>query len=322
MNKVVRASLYVVLTILVVTLITTVVLTVYTSIDSMHLQNAVTQAVGVQAQRPPPYTLDVQRLATDTQMTHGKTSSHLQLAAELLMFYGQSNVLPNDVVQLQLLSSSTGFDSVWILDMSTLDELWVVFRGTQTVEEWEQNFQLKQIHVYTKATGLAITALPNIITDSTENLDDQMKVHSGFLNMYMQLHDEVSSYTQKRSKLVLCGHSMGAALAQLCALYATGQQQQQPVYLFTFGSPRVGNKAFVQALVSNPRLEHFTNVVNREDIVCDFPFSVQPILSPPYMPALFARTPDEHTLAISVNEGSWYGNHDMVLYTNELLKLV
>lgn len=47
--------------------------------------------------------------------------------------------------------------------------------------------------------------------------------------------------------LYVTGHSMGGALAHLCAMYMQYMFALDDVRLYTFGSPRVGNYAFYQA---------------------------------------------------------------------------
>eukprot|EP00195_Chlamydomonas_chlamydogama_P017386 CAMPEP_0202911722 /NCGR_PEP_ID=MMETSP1392-20130828/55737_1 /ASSEMBLY_ACC=CAM_ASM_000868 /TAXON_ID=225041 /ORGANISM="Chlamydomonas chlamydogama, Strain SAG 11-48b" /LENGTH=78 /DNA_ID=CAMNT_0049602339 /DNA_START=20 /DNA_END=252 /DNA_ORIENTATION=- len=54
----------------------------------------------------------------------------------------------------------------------------------------------------------------------------------------LQQHPDASLY--------VTGHSMGGALAQLCALDARFYLNISEVHSLTFGSPRVGNVAFQQ----------------------------------------------------------------------------
>ena len=46
------------------------------------------------------------------------------------------------------------------------------------------------------------------------------------------------------------GHSLGGALATVCAVWAPEQYPLAPVSLYTFGQPRVGNDEFVSHLNS------------------------------------------------------------------------
>lgn len=54
--------------------------------------------------------------------------------------------------------------------------------------------------------------------------------------------------------LYVTGHSMGAALAHLCAMYMQYMFALEDVRVFTFGSPRVGNTAFYKAFDKVVRL--------------------------------------------------------------------
>jgi hypothetical protein len=69
-------------------------------------------------------------------------------------------------------------------------------------------------------------------------------VHSGFAKALGDVWQEVAAALQPVSKyeLLFTGHSLGAAMATLAS------SLQKPKSLYTFGSPRVGNQAFVELL--------------------------------------------------------------------------
>ena len=72
------------------------------------------------------------------------------------------------------------------------------------------------------------------------------RVHAGFAAAWSE-HDVVAALHQHlacqlRPRLLLTGHSLGAALATLTASAIS------PDYLYTFGSPRVGDQAFAATL--------------------------------------------------------------------------
>lgn len=90
-------------------------------------------------------------------------------------------------------------------------------------------------------------------------------VHSGFQRAYESLHPGIDTWLRGeaagRSQLLLCGHSLGAALACLAAsLY-------RPRLLFTLGAPRVGDADFVQGLAGVESMR----VVNCCDLVTRLP---------------------------------------------------
>ncbi|GAX78569.1 hypothetical protein CEUSTIGMA_g6009.t1 [Chlamydomonas eustigma] len=79
-----------------------------------------------------------------------------------------------------------------------------------------------------------------------------VKVHAGFYNLWSK-SDMASNITaaiqsvlvqHPDASLYVTGHSMGAALAQICAVDSKIKLGVAQVHSFTFGSPRVGNAAF------------------------------------------------------------------------------
>ena len=71
---------------------------------------------------------------------------------------------------------------------------------------------------------------------------------------------------EKPLKVVCTGHSLGAALATLCAARIDAHE------LYTFGSPRVGNRDFVKELIKDG-IKHY-RFVNNNDIVTKVPFAL------------------------------------------------
>lgn len=104
------------------------------------------------------------------------------------------------------------------------------------------------------------------------------KVHTGFLTAYRS----ASKYIQKNMvevasqfpdyKIVLTGHSLGAAEATLAAMDIVSNQPQlmDRMELYTYGGPRVGNSVFANWLSGQPFPIY--RVVYKEDIVTHVPF--------------------------------------------------
>jgi len=88
----------------------------------------------------------------------------------------------------------------------------------------------------------------------TEFFNEQIPgalVHSGFLQAYMSLKDEIMSAALELSKkfpdypVLVTGHSLGGAIATLAAVeFALNETINNSVRLWTYGCPRVGNKQF------------------------------------------------------------------------------
>jgi triacylglycerol lipase len=93
-------------------------------------------------------------------------------------------------------------------------------------------------------------------------------VHDGFQTevdkIWGSILKTVSSKTHASKKLTMCGHSLGGAMATLAA----SRLKDRVHSLYTFGSPRVGNKKFVNAIKD---LTHY-RFVNNNDIVPTVPF--------------------------------------------------
>ncbi len=123
----------------------------------------------------------------------------------------------------------------------------------------------------------------DILTDWLVNLDAGMvdserggRVHKGFQGALDEIWDppgkdedeRLKSYLDGicedgRRKVWFTGHSLGAALATL----ASGRYEHAPE-LYTFGSPRVGDRAYAESLSC-----HAHRFVHDRDIVCKVPLS-------------------------------------------------
>lgn len=96
-------------------------------------------------------------------------------------------------------------------------------------------------------------ALTNIdIRES--NIGPGVKVHRGFYRQYCSIKDELINEINTRlgnqgttnlKTLVVCGHSLGGAVATIAGVHLAQLFPQLHVHCFTFGSPRVGNRLFV-----------------------------------------------------------------------------
>lgn len=74
------------------------------------------------------------------------------------------------------------------------------------------------------------------------------RVHDGFYGELEKLWDQIETYVDEHKGKVctITGHSLGAAMATICAARLQGIFKS--LTLYTFGSPRVGNRRFVNSL--------------------------------------------------------------------------
>lgn len=80
--------------------------------------------------------------------------------------------------------------------------------------------------------------------------DKEALVHEGFLvafdGLRDDLRDKILTIYGTPKKIEICGHSLGGALATLCALWCAREWEQAEITCLTVASPRVGNPAFAR----------------------------------------------------------------------------
>jgi hypothetical protein len=133
----------------------------------------------------------------------------------------------------------------------------VAFRGTQVLRPgpgWEE-------------------ALRNLETDASlliEPWAGRGRVHRGFAGaleeLWPRLAPRLDALAAGGGRVFFTGHSLGAALATLAAARWRAQAAPEAAAVYTFGSPRVGDAAFVASL-AHPVFR----LVNNNDVVAHIP---------------------------------------------------
>jgi predicted lipase len=98
----------------------------------------------------------------------------------------------------------------------------IAFRGTTSVSDWVHNSRVMPAPAPAPCQGM---------------------IHRGFLAQYTSLHSRILDFlrTNEVTRVMLCGHSLGGALATIaCALLPLDISRD----LVTFGAPKAGNKKF------------------------------------------------------------------------------
>ena len=151
--------------------------------------------------------------------------------------------------------------------IGNVSQIAVVFRGTDNDENWNINFNMKQ------------SAPPGYLPGANGEL-----IHDGYHHAYSSMRAGIRSaltdvagalnFPTAAVGVHVSGHSLGGALATLCALdlaknplaNGTGAALRQVV---TFGSPRVGNRAFVDSFEAAIRMANSSSwrVVHGADAV-------------------------------------------------------
>jgi len=94
-----------------------------------------------------------------------------------------------------------------------------------------------------------------------------IKVHVGFESAYRSIENILNEYCKNESRIIIAGHSMGGAISTLAA-YKLARTSSN-ITCVTFGSPRVGNRAFIKNF--NKIVTNSYRVVYRNDLVTKVP---------------------------------------------------
>lgn len=134
------------------------------------------------------------------------------------------------------------------------DEILVGFRGTiNNIQQWVSDLDA----VYTKWNG-------------------NSRVHLGFYNRFNEIKTPTLTFLRQAQKelpngnVIISGHSMGGAVATLFASYLVDTMKIQPTYVYTYGSPRVGDGTFAK-YVDKQFGDRLVRVINEWDMVTDLP---------------------------------------------------
>ncbi len=150
----------------------------------------------------------------------------------------------------------------------------IVFRGTESSHNWETDFdttlertQFDQQVIQSLIVQPQEKTYPYADASSAGAL-----MHRGFVTAYFavraQLHDYLKSSTV--SRVVVTGHSLGGALATLCAVdLQYNFADKVTIEAYTYGAPSVGNDGFRTSY--NRRVPNSYRVVHGMDLVPALP---------------------------------------------------
>ncbi|KAJ7956299.1 Enhanced disease susceptibility 1 [Quillaja saponaria] len=147
-------------------------------------------------------------------------------------------------------------------------EIFISFQGSWSVNEWFAGNPFGE-------TKIDLQLFPSLRSIGN---DEAALVNEAFLNKFKailgssSLENEVQKAVTNKKKIVFTGHSSGAPIAILAALWALDKYRnpntsQIPLLCVTFGSPLVGDRIFSHAMRREKWSDYFINFVTRYDIV-------------------------------------------------------
>jgi predicted lipase len=131
----------------------------------------------------------------------------------------------------------------------------------------------KTLYVVFRGTSSKKDAQNDVSIDKVPFIKEGEKVHIGFLSSWNSVKEIILNLIPKYKnidKVVVCGHSLGAAVATLCAYNISCVYEDLRVESCTIGSPRVGNKTFKDNYDLR-KIKTF-RIVNNNDVVTRSPY--------------------------------------------------
>ncbi|MGF7048088.1 hypothetical protein J2T13_002594 [Paenibacillus sp. DS2015] len=131
-------------------------------------------------------------------------------------------------------------------------EIIIAFRGSSSTTNWISNISASQKRF--------------------KYIKEDCLTHRGFTDIYSSARNEIISTLSRLSPdktIYITGHSLGGALATLCAVDIAANTSYNSPNLFTYGSPRVGNPAFTKAF--SQYVQNSYRITNPFDVVTHAP---------------------------------------------------
>lgn len=162
-----------------------------------------------------------------------------------------------------------------ILSDATGASVYVVFRGSEKRLDWDTNFDFQQEVVTFQQEviqGQIVQEREQIYPYAGES-QSGAQIHRGFSEAYMSVRGQIHTYLGSRavSTVTVTGHSLGGALATLCAvdIQYNFSNKITTIAAYTFGAPRVGNDGFRESF--NRRVPNSYRFVYGMDVVSALP---------------------------------------------------
>ncbi|AJS61431.1 lipase family protein [Paenibacillus sp. IHBB 10380] len=178
-------------------------------------------------------------------------------------------------------------------------EIIIAFRGTSSTTNWISNIIASQKRF--------------------KYIKEDCLTHRGFTDIYSSARSKITFALSRLSPdktLYITGHSLGAALATLCAIDIAANTSYISPNLFTYGSPRVGDPTFTKTFTKYVRNSY--RIANPFDVVTHAPPSIYKL---PKREKKYYYSHVQTLSSLSFQNGSVNLNHIIGSYFTELSKL-
>ena len=248
------------------------------------------------------YTPDVARYCADLIVRIEKAANHQEQIIE------PKNIQNEEI--LYNIDEKSPFGVVWKYNPTQQEDnniLFIAFRGTIKLEEWVQDFR------YSQKQFIQPTKNPDLSQQKAmflRNIENPPMIHSGFLEVYFNFSEKLLSTIKqlKPKQIIITGHSLGAAIASICALNLKILNYNCITY--TFASPRVGDMN-LSNFINKEKITIY-NMINTLDIIPTLPPAVSPNFTDENNPHMY----NDYGIPIrfSDNWKSNINNHLMAVY--------
>lgn len=152
----------------------------------------------------------------------------------------------------------------------------IVFRGSSSEFDWRTNFDFDQERAefdrqIIQEKIVAATKQDQVYPYTGASSSGAL-MHRGFVQAYFSVRRAIHDFIDARelSTVTVTGHSLGGALATLCAIDVQYNfSSKVAVDIYTFGAPKVGNGGFRDSF--HQRVPNSFRFVNGMDIVPELP---------------------------------------------------
>ncbi|OLP16648.1 lipase [Leptolyngbya sp. 'hensonii'] len=153
-------------------------------------------------------------------------------------------------------------------------DLILVFRGSESSVDWKTDFDTRQDRAEfdKQVIRQEIASQRDKVYPYAGSSSSGALMHRGFVNAYFSVREQIHESINRHevSQVTVTGHSLGGALAILCAVdIQYNFSEKVTVEVYTFGAPKVGNDGFRDSF--NRRVPSSYHFIYGMDIVPELP---------------------------------------------------